>query len=927
MAKRGVTRIAAAAVIAAAAGAAIADVNTWVGDDSSGGGWGIAANWVNASGAAEAPSAGDVALIGGRGCRVAANDDDAALVSSLERIELGLWQESLGESGSDVVVMDFSTNVVLRCAVTGHGCFIKRGAGEMELASTLPDSSFVTYSRHGLYDVGGGGMRVEEGTLVLPQNTGMQYIWNLAPTHIAEGATVVTSVESDGTCYLYQLTGGGTLTNRSENAVTVYIGRGVVKQSKGMAIFSGKVTGNVSLLVNGCQGFTGTENDMTGKLMSYNGDGSADALCGLVGVGHFGMKGSGASSVGMNGWIGLFYGGQLRYIGAGETTDRDIEFDTRCRVGSTMPPVHIDGGAVGGLRLEGQIRWNSWGNENDDRWLAQVVFTGSNASPCTVAGPYKMCFSSPVTGGDTKTFSYYTVKEGTGTWRFEENPETSYRGAFDLREGTLQFNSLAEKGTLCALGFGDLTTDGIVSKWDEARFCDVALRFGTAAQGTPPTFEFVGDVTGMSLSRKAVMNGDVRLCASGTSAAAPFILGGVTALATNSVEKTITLAGGNSGMNTLRDFSEESGSILSVVKEGEGTWYIDGERSFSGDLKVKGGRLVVRNGSVFRYFKIVFTDGYCHPNGIYVNELALYDVNGVRRNLGLRYDKPDTVEWAASYWPVDAVLTLEEGTLAWDSLGDNTYQAYTYQAAGSHLTNLCDGTVAPVQFVGGFPEGHAGTWKGVISMRLADDVPEIAYMDICQSTGQYQTSGTDKYQTASAFTLLGSADGVNWKTLVQQSGLPINTSGNQWYYSESKLTVSDCPGDRTLGNGEGLAFTERAVEIPKNGGIGNARSVEVAAGATLECDGMDEVAISRLTVDGTTGAGTIVGFRFADNIVVDVVNLPSDRVTAAVGFAGISNLADVTPTFLVDGEPSRLVVDLTASQLTVLPPGLKVIVR
>lgn len=908
---------------------AFADGHVWIGGDSAGGGWNVAENWQGGA----IPSAGDDVTFGdGTSVRVVVNDDDAALFCSLRRVHLNGWDAETGVG--QVIVLDVSTNVTVNCAWTGVGQVVKRGVGEAELASTWTDSQYMEWNRYRVYDVAGGGLSVEAGVLVLPQDRGIRYIWNRALLHIAKGATVVTSVEREANgsfanTLLYQLAGEGTLLNRSGSEKGVNIGRGWVSQPS-MAVFAGKVSGPLKVLVYGRQGFIGRESDTTSNFLSYGGQGRDNPSYGVMGVGHFGKKGQ-PSSVGTRESVGCFYGGGLLYLGDGETTDRWIDIDTR--QAGTAQPIYIDGGAAGGLRIEGRIEWNNWGNDADDRWLSHLILTGSNAAPCTIAGPYRMSFESPLTkdGTDKKPFSFYTIKKGTGVWRFEHNENSTYRGAFDVREGTLQFNTLSNSGERCALGTADLLTDGMISKWDEARFCDVAMRLGGDGNAAVPTLEYVGSVPGVSTNRHMVLNGNAALRASGETAAAMFVLGDVTALASvGSTEKTLTVGGENVGANTLRDFAEEDGVRLSIVKDGAGTWHLDGRMDFSGDLKVRNGNLVVRHGTIYRYFKIAFTDGYRHPNGIYVREVALYDASGVRRNLGLTFAKPDDVAWNTSYTPVAVAPTLGPGTLAWDSYEGKAYRAYTYMGEASRLENLCDGTTAHVQFIDGFPEGQAaGTYCGVISMRLADDTPEIAYMDFCQCNGQYHAEGTDKYQTASAFVLQGSADGVTWKTLVEQSGLPINASGTEWYYSAQKLKVNDVPSDRTLGNGEGLAFSSRALDLPAEGeALANVRSIEVSPGATLTYSGIGRGKIARLTIDAATGAGTIRGFDFAEDVVIDVVNIPDNGGSVAVDFGDVGNLGQVRPRFTQDGgRLPKFVFTLTDGRLTFWPLGLRVILK
>lgn len=260
------------AAVGAFGSVARADEHVWIGGSSAGGGWNEASNWKDGS----VPSAGDVVSFdfgAGAGGTVVVNDADAALFCSLARVHLNAWNPA--SEVSHVVVLDVSTNVTVGCALTGSGQFVKRGAGEAELASTWQDGRYCEYSRYRVYDVEGGGLSVEEGTLVLPQSRGILYLWNRVPLHIAKEATVISSVEGDGNTWLYQLTGEGTLKNRSETRRTVCIGRYGVAQPS-MAVFAGKVTGPLKVIVYGQQSFIGGESDTTSDL------GSPSFMCYVV---------------------------------------------------------------------------------------------------------------------------------------------------------------------------------------------------------------------------------------------------------------------------------------------------------------------------------------------------------------------------------------------------------------------------------------------------------------------------------------------------------------------------------------------------------------------------------------------------------------------------------------------------------------------
>ena len=178
-------RILAVVALLAAATGVFADTHTWVGGNSSGGGWNVAANWTNEVGEAECPSAGDVALLNRKGETVVANDDDAALFCSLQRVKLDSW----ADDGCQTLVLDVSTNVLVGCAINGYGTFIKRGDGTATLDSTCRDGMSAAYGYWAVYDLIYGGICVEAGTLVFPQGKDFSYCLRWGGLTVAAGAT------------------------------------------------------------------------------------------------------------------------------------------------------------------------------------------------------------------------------------------------------------------------------------------------------------------------------------------------------------------------------------------------------------------------------------------------------------------------------------------------------------------------------------------------------------------------------------------------------------------------------------------------------------------------------------------------------------------------------------------------------------------
>ena len=133
-----------------------------------------------------------------------------------------------------------------------------------------------------------------------------------------------------------------------------------------------------------------------------------------------------------------------------------------------------------------------------------------------------------------------------------------------------------------------------------------------------------------------------------------------------------------------------------------------------------------------------------------------------------------------------------------------------------------------------------------------------------------------------------SVDGINWQTVDTQKNV---------------LT----------GDGYGSTpFVIKGFVAGGAAGFDPAANVNVAYGATLDARGVvNGQTLSRLTVDMTTGAGTIRGVTIAQGGVIDLVNVPAGLslhdATIPVTLLDVTNGANFSSwTILVDGAPARL---------------------
>ncbi len=150
-----------------------------------------------------------------------------------------------------------------------------------------------------------------------------------------------------------------------------------------------------------------------------------------------------------------------------------------------------------------------------------------------------------------------------------------------------------------------------------------------------------------------------------------------------------------------------------------------------------------------------------------------------------------------------------------------------------------------------------------------------------------KASGITWYWHPSAWLFQTSVDGINWQTVDTQTGA-LSSSG----YGSTPFVIKGFLADGAAGFASNV-------------------NVKVAAGATLDALGVaGGQTLSRLTVDMTTGAGTIRGVTIARNGVLNLVNVPAGMslhdVTIPVTLLDIANGANFsTWTILVNGAPAR----------------------
>ena len=828
-------------------------------------------------------------------------DDDAALASGV----------TFNMSTNTLVYWDVTTNSVYGGMLNGAsgGEFVKRGGD-----STLKFTHYTQLSYDAHYTVA-------EGTLKLPSAAGKANPFSVLVAGyctVSNGATLALyEYDNNPETKFRWLKCYGTVTNAhafSTNYLTQYYTDKVPSFIANTGTVGGKVylrigEGEFNIASTNCH-FIRINPRSSGPNQT------------TVGIAKFGMKGEAVSSIGAIETLSEEVGNArydnvlYRYLGTGETTDKDFEFklDKKYAERSVVHPFGIDGGPYGGAIFTGT--WRAYETDSASYFLQMFRITGGNTVPCQYNG------TMTIRSVGNVNYAPHILKDGTGVWRFNRNSSRSsansigLSGAFSIEEGTLQFDTLGEQGENCALGTAGDLYDKYYGAYDSSKKVDWAYSFGTTnatgAADKEGILEHVGTNIAYAARRKISLLGNGRLKNSGTNI---LVLRGVSARAPG--EHTFILDGTNAMTNAVAEVSDGvEGAHVSVVKEGTGKWWLRGNTTFSGDIVVKNGELYVEaNTNKFNWFRFTFRKSggqvYMMPG-----ELALYSKGGYRQNRYLTI--PTGVPSGTSVAVRKEYFYLKPGEIYYGCPHPDAYQS-----GGNPITHFTRDDRGTASYTGlaGFTykapsESVAYSWVP-ITMRLNDTAAEIASFDICQS------SWTEERQVVSYF-VEGSQDGLNWQMLKDMPYGSFSLPGSNKWYSDGQPFVSGEVRKISAEKGYAIAGHPEVSSLP------NVRSVRVDAGALLKTEYENVGEIRGLKV-AAVGGGTIDGFKFAEEGSVDLVDVPSkgavEMPVNIVNDGGTkANIAgwSITVNGVVE---TRRRVEFTGTSFRIVPNGLYIIFR
>ena len=896
--------------------------------------WTQAGSYLNTSGGSvsRAPDEGDTVYLAANGSWTVNTSTDTANLNLIKKLScIG------AQDGSTLTINVPSGSVELPCAIStygigaqsGDGKLVKEGSGELDLtAYGIVKSGATTYIDYNV------ALHLKNGVVKMPQgDTSFENAHRMGSLTIdSDGVLIVPFAYN---IFMTGLSGSGIVSN----AGSVQVGINYNSDSSSLQEFSGAFKGRFQFTMrSGRLNLSGTESTKLTTTQVYGNDGTAKGRSYGLGVTTFDGDADGKGSLGDLYMGNSISAGRVIYLGSGETvTNLVLDY------GAPEPAI-IDGGVNGGLVLS-----NNWVLHTLPKYQAmhRIVLTGDHSTPCEVAGQFVV--NTP----DDSGFTAYVAKEGSGVWRMRHHNSRKMSGAWAIRAGTLQFDSIAERGTVCSLGLSTLLYDDVymLGSIDETKAVDYAFLLGTPE--TEGVFEYTGSAAASCSTRPLHVNGKGRI----KTSAGALSFSGVTSAAANSV---LTLDGSASG-SELRGVSDGDG--LSIVKEGSGDWTLEGPVDVSGTVTVRGtGTFKIHNPShePFKYFKLTIKENaagspvwtganveglsYQSTNTVQLLEFGLYDKDGNRQNRGLKKAatwltaQPDlnpgecavasSRPWA-EYVAPRGLEALFDDVLRLD--GDSyDHVMNMYRTPGRDPGN---------PMVKDNPDG----WLPIV-MRLTNGTPEIVSYDIC-----YYRNNTslDGYANPTAFEVFGSSNGVEWVSLskvdcvypTSSDGTPyVGGSTHCWISNHDRVDTVGTNLVRQLSQDKSFAFLDEYGEpvetvdplvYPVLPGISG---FTVVPPAKAVATGTDGVTLAVLDVDAlaTSSEDTFSGFKLANSGTLTVANVKSGAVVDISGcLGGLGNLEALLSWTLVcpDG-PNGMSIAVRGSRVFLVPPrGFIMIVR
>ena len=844
------------------------------------------------------------------------NNGSTATLRKTDETWLNQLQGVYIHDGASTLIVDVGDGETLSLGGTlsGNGTVRKTGGGIFRLTHESSSTGSNDTSYH--LNTGDGQWLIEAGTLATPNYTTGTWLGRYyGRVSVSSGA--VFAIGTNGSTTLRGLWGDGMVTNSLDGTgnCLLFIENDV---RFGRSVFNGRITGTVRLTPVGRINFTGITSDCSGDSGYRNG---AD-----VGVMLFGENDSSIGSLG--GSIFYLRGANVafRYLGQnGEKTYRTFSSGTWSDARSLV----FDGGAYGGLELAGNIAFE---NASIAMYHKLIEFTGSNTTACTLSG---MLEDYNNMNGAT-----YLRKSGSGRWNITS--DIGIRGTVAVEGGTLGVATIAAISNYCSLGRMMTCHEPYIGTNQPDRVVDYGLLLGSAVNpSSRATLEYMGASPVVCSTREIGLAG-IGVIRSADDAGT---LDWTGAHAATSAGGTIVLSGdGTGGESVFRRIVDGKG-VVSVVKEGAGTWCLSSDQEFTGDLIVTGGTLRVYGaGSSYTWFKITFRGNYGNNGGnsadadISFTKIGFYDDEGKRQNTNMTFVAGATKDSNNRYFP--DLSSIQAGQYGWfepgaDGPGDGGKKYYNYFGARDVDNTFCwEQTTYPATIAyvnsstsAAFKTNNPNTWVSLL-VRMPETANPVHSFDIASP------SSMDR-RDACFWTIYGSRDGSNWDKLKEYNMDSGHFTSARWMSNGDTVSYDPEAASNTRRYDPDDASPKGfpVVSLDSGDALASVSSISVSRGASLVCDGT--ATAKCLVLDAAAGGGEIENLTLAPTGELKIRNMNGQSLDVSTAFqklqlANPEVLQNWTAVLVGSaGRPDReLKVAVHAGgRIVVYKPGMKVIFR
>ncbi|WP_163266230.1 autotransporter-associated beta strand repeat-containing protein [Chelativorans alearense] len=649
--------------------------------------------------------------------------------------------------------------------------------------------------------------------------------------------------------------------------------------------YAGAITGTGNLVMDGNhdlrqQWLTGCNSDYTGSTTINRGilyvqcldDGGENSSIGA----------SSADAANL-----VLDGGTLRYIGTGDSTNRQFILGE-------------NGGALDASG-SGAIAFTS---------TAPVTLSGTNAArTLTLTGDNTGTDIFSAELNDNGTGATSLTKTGDGLWRLT-NANSTYTGVTTISGGVLEIDQMADGGLPSSIGASSNDAANLVI-------------------GNGSTLRYTG--AGDTSDRQFTLDEGVTFIESSGTGALQFTNTGPVALTGTDTPRTIALGGTNTGDNTMGGAIGDNGAgATTLAKNDSGTWVLTGNNTFTGNTVINDGNLVIGNGG---------TTGNAGAGNVIVDSPTST----------LSLNRSDTFTFDGTLSGPGTLAQIGTGTSVLtspdNSIGATTISAGILQVDGGLETPTIAMTGSSTMTVGGTVQA-AGPTQVAINGDAGDSTININAGGILRAAGDLG-SGSDVVSVAGLIDsgvgplALGTGDdtlilndsavisgggieaGAGTDTLEVNNALPLTLDGAS--VGGFETLTKDNTGTLTLTGdhsySDGTTISDGAVQIG-NGGTSGSLSSDVLNKGTLAFNRSDTYTFSGL-ISGNGSVEQIGGgttFLTGDNSYTGPTRVQSGSLyvngdqSGATGLTSVATGATVGGTGIIGG-------DVTLADGAVLDPA------